>query len=169
MSFASKLGLMLLITCASPLHAQRDSTLDPGARIRVLVPNQPKLLVGTFGGRTDSTLVVDTDSGQVTLPIQDVAQLWVSGSKRHSHAALGALVGGLVGLGAGLVIGSATAQPCPQQGWEAFGCEFGQLPQQGGAALGGLALGVLAGAVIGGSGGGEHWTSVPLAAARPAR
>ena len=73
MSFASKLGFMLLITCAPPLHAQQDSTLDPGARIRVLVPNQPKLLVGTFGGRTDSTLVLDTDSGQVTVPIEDVA------------------------------------------------------------------------------------------------
>lgn len=169
MSFASKLGFMLLITCAPPLHAQQDSTLDPGAQIRVLVPNQPKLLVGTFGGRTDSTLVLDTDSGQVTVPIEDVAQIWVSNGKRHSHAALGALAGGLVGFGAGLVIGSATARPCPQQGWEAVGCGLDQLSQQSGAAFGGLAIGVLVGAVIGGSGGGERWTSVPLAAARPAR
>lgn len=111
MHLTSKLHLALFVlwTGAVPvLHAQQDSTpLHPGTRIRVRMSNHLRPLIGTYSRRTDRTLVVDTDTGRVTVALENVTRLWGSRG-RHSYATAGLGIGAVVGMGAGALIAAAT-------------------------------------------------------------
>ena len=160
--------LAIAVFSAAPtLHAQSDTALVPGRRIRIAAPRvRSDLVVGTLGDRTDSSIVVVTDKGDVTLPIDKVYRLWVSRGKRRSHAAVGALLGGVLGLGVGVALASTVHSSCqPPPG--SFGCGFGNVDAGAGMMLGGVALGVTVGMAIGG--GGERWQSVPVSVLRRRR
>jgi hypothetical protein len=165
MHLTNKLHLALLIlwTGAVPvLHAQQDSTpLQPGTRIRVRMSNHLRPLIGTYFRRTDSTLVVDTDSGRATVVLGSVTGLWASNGKRYSHAALGLAVGAIAGLGAGAAIAAATTSNPRFSGFG--GPDF--TPASEGA-IGGFVLGSLLGVIVGGNIRSEHWISVSVPAPR---
>jgi hypothetical protein len=160
MHLTSKLYLALLILWTVPvpsLHAQQDSTLRPGTRIRVRMSNHLHLLVGTYARRTDSTLVVDTDTGPITVAVANVTGLWVSDGERHSHESMGLALGAIVGLTAGAVIGTATASNARFSGLG--GPDFS--PGSEGAIVG-FVVGSLMGVMVGGSISSERWMQVSM-------
>jgi hypothetical protein len=90
---------------------------------------------GIFAGLGDGGLAVTTSTGLATIPLTEIQGIWI----RRRSTAIGAIAGGAVGVGLGVLYGLAAAGLCE--------CETSSA---GAAALGGLLAGA-GGAVVGGA------------------
>jgi hypothetical protein len=165
-TFTTVVALMSLMPLAS-LPAQTEHRALVGKRVRVTMPDtmrigdlpssaRPLVVIGKLVAMSDSTMSVRNDgtSSYVTVPLSRVQRLEVStGLTRGETAA----IGGLIGLGAGGILGYAGGEDCT-------GNEFICFPREQTAVAG-----ALAGAAIGGvigfiAGRGERWRDASIPA-----
>ena len=102
------LTCMLLLHRPAPLEAQRPArpadTLDPGDRIRVsVVTPTPRLYIGTYQARTDSTLELRSGGSSLTISMRTVTRLEQSRGQKLSVG--GGVIGFLVGGAGGAALG----------------------------------------------------------------
>ena len=102
------LACMLLLHRPAPLEAQRPArpadTLDPGDRIRVsVVTPTPRLYIGTYQARTDSTLQLQSGDSPLTISMRTVTRLEQSRGQKLSVG--GGVIGFLVGGAGGAALG----------------------------------------------------------------
>lgn len=97
--------LLTLLTVMLQVPVEADS----GSRIRITV-NQPskRLFTGTLVSVDADSLRFTDTTGVAAVPIASVARLERSRGRR-SNAGRGALIGGLIGGGAGLLLGIAAS------------------------------------------------------------
>ena len=150
--FATIIGLTLslfgppaLAQGPKPTHTtlhQALAGLRPGTALRVR--QDLNLFQGTLRRVTRNDVVLVENQAEHTLPLGRVDTLWVS---RRGRAGKGALIGGLIGLGTGLIAGAVAA---PEG--------YTDTPKSAHALLGG-GVGLLAGVVLGLLGGSEvrYW------------
>ena len=104
---AMLLASVPLLCPPAPLHAQRAQqadTLAPGDRIRVsVVTPTPRLYIGTYQARTDSTLQLERGGSPLTIAMRTVSRLEQSRGRKLSVA--GGVAGFLVGGAAGAALG----------------------------------------------------------------
>jgi hypothetical protein len=144
--------LLLLALLASPAHlgAQTNPKLLDGTRIRV-TPIGGQSLKGTFKGSGPQGLSYSDETGSLhLLSNESIQRLDMSGGKNRRKAAL---IGGAVGLVAGVLIGAATSGDCTGDCDDPYGVGGDGLAESvatgtgvmiGGAVFGGL------GALVGG-------------------
>lgn len=153
---AIRLATLLLLaaraTAAAPLPAQADSSLAPGARVRVWVgpASAPEWRVGRLVALTSDSLVVErTDvlgHPRLALPLDSVRRLEVHSGGRARAAGIGCLAGGA----AGGFLGASVSDPDSP----GIGARFAVV----GAGLG-CAIGLLVGTAMGV---GREWQVVPI-------
>lgn len=104
------LACMVLLHRPAPLEGQlpqparQADTLDPGDRIRVsVVTPTPRLYIGTYQARTDSTLQLQSGGSPLTIPMTTVTRLEQSRGRKLSVA--GGVLGFLVGGAGGAALG----------------------------------------------------------------
>ncbi len=163
------LGCMALPLASHQLPGQRPADLTLGARVRITADTEVgKPLVGTYAGmdsgwirvRVPDPLRVDPSgaptSKTVSVPLGPRSRLEVSRGQR-SRAGKGALIGGLVGGGAGLLLGVAAAS-------ENSGSSFFEVGPGEVAAVTGMlgALGAGVGALIGAGSRMDRWEPIEL-------
>ncbi len=134
--------------------------VDSGSRIRITVNKPSKhFFIGTLVSADADSLRFADSSGVSAIPIASVDRLERSRGRR-SNAGRGALIGGLIGAGAGLVLGLAAS--AEEGGWYEVGAED--------VAVATVFLGAIAGSVgalIGAASKGERWEPVILRDAVP--
>lgn len=87
-----------------PQPARQADTLDPGDRIRVsVVTPTPRLYIGTYQARTDSTLQLQSGDSPLTISMRTVTRLEQSRGRKLSVA--GGVLGFLVGGAGGAALG----------------------------------------------------------------
>ena len=139
----------LLLSSLSTLATAQPA---PGERVRVAAGDERRF-VGRLVSLDPTTIAVRVDSGEWRSPSAAVRVLEVRARRSRLR---GALVGSLVGFGAGAIVGYTTAEECEREfiGGE---CLVAPVTNAGAAAI----LGVLGGALGAGAGalvwGGERW------------
>jgi len=147
-------GLVLMVVLLAPGSwvAAQDSTLTPagrqaviralpvGQRIRIERPGGARL-EGAFSAASGDSLVMAGDLGLAQLSSSDIDKLWVRGRATKTGAIVGGIVGLLAGVGYGLLVGEVI-------------CNNEDCNADTGAAvavlgLGGAAVGTGGGALIG--------------------
>jgi hypothetical protein len=150
--------LALQILNAADLSAQQ-ATLDvlPGTRVRVTASNLVAPLVASFlQQRGDTALFIEDGAGRGiwTINVAQITRLERSNGEQRSNrpkVIRGAIIGGTVGLGGGLLF-AATAKPSdPTKTYDRL--------LTGGV---GLVVGGAIGAFIGTRFAQERWTNIPL-------
>ncbi|UCF21029.1 MAG: hypothetical protein JSU87_06470 [Gemmatimonadota bacterium] len=156
---------LLLIAASSGAQAQDKRTLAAGDRVRLTAPSvSTRQFEGEVVALRPDTLVVDARiwerarmqwrQQEAMIPLQSLTALEISRGKK-SNVGKGALTGGLIGAGIGLVIGIGAASE--DGGFIEFGPEV--VPA---AAVTVGACGAGIGALIGLLSPGERWEEVPL-------
>ena len=167
--------LSTLCAFAPAAAAQNAAPLGKGARVRVVIPaadGQPERYVAGSLVRLEGDTVVLASGGLALAGVQTVAlgrgrRLEVLASS-HGHGGKGAVLGAAFGALAGVVVGAATWQPCPQQGGFACIVYPSQGTQMAGGAILGAAGGALVGLVIGASIRDARWVPLETAGVRVA-
>lgn len=166
-STSMALVTLLAITPVVSLAAQTEPLVLVGKRVRITIPDtmgtgepptsaRPLVVIGQLVAFNDSTMSVRNEAGpgDVTLARSRVQRLEVSkGSNRRRSA----VTGGLIGLGAGGILGYAAGDDCSDRQFICF-------PQEETAVAGaffGAALGSLVGLVVGYD---ERWQDTALPA-----
>jgi hypothetical protein len=142
--------LMAPATGHSQVSAANDVQVDTGSRVRIASPVfGGKKQVATVVSFTPDTLVLRQGASTTyrSIATSDIAALEVS-TGRYSRKAKGALLGVLIGAGAGATLGYLAYQEPDCQGFECIGNIFGPNSKGASAAFGG-ALGGIVGALIG--------------------
>lgn len=106
---AAVLAAGMQATIAGSMQGQEPTTSFPGARVRVTLRDRPdRWLIGTVVGQSGDSLRLDERDSHAMLavPTERLAALQVSRG-RHSHAALGALIGLAAGVAFGLIATAA--------------------------------------------------------------
>jgi hypothetical protein len=134
------LGMLALSLLAQPCQAQGlDSTsvalLKPDRFVRIQVPDFGRVQ-GNVGAVTPADLTLVTEEGSRTVHLAAVDTLWVRGRRTK----LGAIIGGVVGLGGGVFLGLLAEALCENS------CEGDAVLTLG---LLGTGTGALTGAIIG--------------------
>ena len=97
----------LLLHPPAPLHAQKaqqPATLQPGDRIRVsVVTPTPRLYIGTYQTRSDSTLQLESGGSPLVIAMRTVSLVEQSRGRKLSVA--GGVLGFLVGGAGGTALG----------------------------------------------------------------
>ena len=148
--------LLAVVTAVGVASAQAD-TVPRGTRVRITPSTPSSVIVGELIGASDSVLVVRTQGyrGDVTIARAAVMRLEVSrGTRRHTSAGWGALIG--MGIG-GLAGFAAGEDRC---GGDAWFCIKRPLAAVLGGATG-VATGSLIGLIVGSF---ERWSdsAVPV-------
>ena len=146
---------ILALAALSPLAAQapapsgaRASAISEGDTLRLWV-ERAQWVRGVYTGRVGDTLRVLVDQTLMEVPVARVRSAQVQRGLRRSPG--GMLVLGILGAGAGLVIGGALGMSLECGG--SCGANDGEMGGFGGAVSGGamgLLLGGIAGAALGG-------------------
>lgn len=171
MRFRVSISFFLAVTSAISAQGQAriESVLQPGARVRYLVPHAPRSFTGVVERVETASILVRPDGLDVSihLGMDSLRSLAVYGGVRS--AGDGAGRGFVAGLTIGAVIGSvATTAVWLSSADER--CQDCWVSSTGAVAvlsvLGSLGLGLLGG-VLGGAAPGELWHDVPLRKSRP--
>lgn len=104
----------LLCANSNSGSAQTTPSYHPGALIRLRTSAQPsEWQVGTFLGRDSDSIRIQLPalSRPASIPVLAITSLEIS-SGRRSNSRKGALIGGLVGVGTGLLFIPAAAEAC---------------------------------------------------------
>ncbi|NIM48165.1 MAG: hypothetical protein GTN78_20805 [Gemmatimonadales bacterium] len=150
-------AVLLVVPFATAVAQQQPPPLEPGQRVRVTVPTRDmNKHVETFRRLRGDTLVLES----MRCPLSDVTRLEVHRGEK-SKAGKGALFGGLVGAGLGVVASVV---------WAAHDCEFidnvGCEGEEVAVMAGGTAILGAAGALLGAGVGAliqtDRWEEVPL-------
>ena len=162
--------LLVFALLALPAHlgAQTNPELLAGTRIRVTSPGGESLN-GTFEGLGPQGLSFSDETGSLhLLSNESIRRLDMSGGKNRRKAAL---IGGAVGLVAGVLIGAATSGDCTGDCYDPYGVGGDGLTEAaatgtgamiGGAVFGGL--GALAGGLFFAP---ERWLRVDFGSGSP--
>ena len=148
----------LLAGAAAPALAQ-DTTLIPGAQVRVIAVGADRWVIGKLLALPrDTVTVLDSVSGESkALALASLARFEVSRGRRR-QTGRGAWIGAVAGGVLGAVLGAVTYEECS-------GFCLAPDPGPGGSAvLGGLLGGVFGlgiGALVGSASTGERWVPVP--------
>ena len=146
-------SLICVALCGEVLAQHTESTLDlravidslePAAKVRVLLLPTGTMLEGRQLGRTDSSLILDNKPDDRTIHLSSIEQLWVRGDARWQVTMVGAAVGLLLGAGIGYAIGSSIFD---DGGWDSAHNEATAYGVVIGAGVG-LAIGAIAGRTI---------------------
>ncbi len=157
-AFAGALVLLSMLLGSAAL-AQRDSSIAPGARVKLALAHPQKrslVYTGTVVAVTDSSVVLRPDRArwETEIPRDSIARVQLSRGKQRGHTALR---GVLIGAAAGAALGAVAGEDCSHS--TEFICfDRSETIPAGALAFGGL--GGLVGFLIGG----ERW-SAPLAPA----
>lgn len=147
-------ALVVLILCCplSDLAAQ-DTTLAPGARLRVTSGQRvPYIETGRYYALTDTNLVLSRDTILLPLPLADITRVEVSRGRKPG------IVGGVVGLLLGAAAGGVIACTANRDDYGVFCGGQDDTKLVIGAAIGGAA-GAALGALIFRR---ERWAEVDL-------
>ena len=156
----------LLIAVSNNSHAQEEPPVTPGDRVRIKAPTiSTRQFEGEVVALRSDTLIIDAriwergrmqwrDQPQAKIPVASVDRIDISRGKK-SNVGKGAITGGLIGAGIGLVIGIGAA--AEDGGFFDFGPEV--VPA---AVLAVGAYGAGIGALIGLIMPGERWEEVPV-------
>ena len=145
-------SLAFSLALVGPAAGQQGGPLAPGVRLRVTTAapaarTQP----GVHRGFTDSTLVLATSDGVISIPLRAVTRLEVSQDRRPS------VVGGIVGLLVGGATGGLAGCAANRDSYGVFCAGQSDTKVAVGAALGGIA-GAAVGALLFRR---ERWELVP--------
>jgi hypothetical protein len=149
-------ALLLALAGTAASAGAQLTELQPGARVRVTAPGAiAGRLDVTVISRTADTLVIASPSlASVPVPISRITSLEVSrGSSRVAGALYGAMWGGAIGVGLGLLTESS---------YGCSDCYYDNGSRGEWVIAGGIAYGSI-GAVIGAIAGRERWESFDLA------
>jgi hypothetical protein len=131
-----------------------QSQTEPGARVRVTTNNQKKMVGTLMSADADSVRLISSKNRRVvSVPTASIVRLEKSGGRRSNFGG-GALIGGLVGGGVGLLLG-VLASTDNSGWWEVGGEEIAA-----GTAVLGLA-GAGLGTIIGGVSHKDKWERLP--------
>jgi hypothetical protein len=154
----------LAFALSDPAAAQDASPLGPGVRVRVSVAASGDRLKGTVQAVDQDLLSVISDDHQlVKIPRSNITRL-ETGWGRKGNARKGFIIGGLIGVGAGL-IACAVSEENDFDDFDDFhyhdyegceGAEWAGIPIAAGAVYGGL------GALIGHFIKSERWVEMPI-------
>lgn len=130
------LALLPLASLDAQTRSAATASVAPGATVRAA--RSGVRLTGRVQNATHDTLLVALEEGDaLRLPLADVDTLWRAGRATGRGAAIGAVAGGilLAGFGVLAVQGLCETSDCSDDTWK--------------AALGGAAIGAAGGAVLG--------------------
>lgn len=147
-------ALVVLVLCC-PLRdlAAQDTTLAPGARLRVTSGHRvPYIETGRYYALTDTNLVLSRDTILLPLPLADISRVEVSRGRKPG------MVGGVVGLLLGAAAGGVIACTANRDDYGVFCGGQDDTKLVIGAAIGGAA-GAALGALIFRR---ERWAEVDL-------
>jgi hypothetical protein len=142
-------------------NAQALADLRAGARARVFTIEGGKTVGTVTAISADSISLTDgrTDAVSPAISMTQVSRLQVSNGRNRGR---GALMKGLIGLGAGAASGgllaAATYSEEPSNGWCIIVCSRGEAAAFGAVAGGGV--GLIIGALVGAATGWETWSNV---------
>ncbi|HET9983344.1 MAG TPA: hypothetical protein VFQ38_07145 [Longimicrobiales bacterium] len=150
--------LLALLALATTARAQEAPRLGPGTRLRVTVVRpSAQVYTGTFGTRTDTTLVLSGGASSRSIPLSSIGRLeWSAGRKPG-------ILGGVLGLVVGVAAGGAAGCAANRDSYGVFCGGQDDTKVVVGAALGGLA-GATAGALLLRR---ERWRPVELGRLQP--
>jgi len=160
--------LLTVLTLPAQAGAQSNAELPTGTRIRV-TPLTGQSLKGTFQGSGPEGLSLSDQAGSLrVLANASIQRLDMSAGKNRRKAAL---IGGAVGLVAGVLIGAATSGDCAGDCDDPYGVG-GSSPVESvavgtGALLGGVVFGGLGAGIGGLFFAPERWVRVELRPGRP--
>lgn len=160
---------IVLLLSPEVIHAQRQSQLQVGSVVKI-VPQRGKPVVGRVASLTVDSIGVfrpaDSASVGTMFSRNDFRSIQLYAGRNRVQ---GALSGGLIGLGAGAVIGAVIGyftftdenNTCGQNNFCicVVACDSGSSAALGGILLGGA--GLIGGVIYGAATGTERWIDVP--------
>jgi hypothetical protein len=156
------LEIVVALGCvAGVASAQAYPELQPGTRVRIRASNIVGQMTGKIASRTADVVVVDDERGTVmTLPFSELSDVQVSRGVNHSRGALqGAMWGGGLGLGAGLMFAALPNSARNSQSGFGLGP-----PSDAEGVFIGAGGGLVLGAALGALGGSERWERIRVPA-----
>ena len=166
---AASAALAANVSLASPVAAQGDPASLVGSRVR-LTTSQVSFapLIGRVVSVEGDHIVLersptdDQPPGAVRITLADVESVWLSAGRRR-NAGKGAWVGGVIGFGAGALLGAVGGGAFSEcREGEFFFCDD-MSPAEGAGIFGafGAGVGALVGVAIGALTKSERWDEVP--------
>jgi hypothetical protein len=159
--FLAVLGLTLALPPG--LSGQELRDLGRGDRVRVTPSDGPSLKGSFLGLGPRGLSLLDSSEGEYTIPVSSLRVLEMSAGPNRKK---GALIGGGVGLVAGLLLGAATSGDCYGACDDPYGVGGDDLVEATATGLGALLGGVILGAVGVGAGATffapERWVTIEL-------
>lgn len=159
--FLAFLGLTLASPPGLPGQDLRD--LERGDRVRVTPSDGPSLKGSFLGLGPRGLSLLDSSEGENTIPISSLRVLEISAGPNRKK---GALIGGGVGLVAGMLLGAATSGDCYGACDDPYGVGGDDLVEATATGLGAIMGGVIFGGIGAGAGAfffaPERWVTIEL-------
>jgi len=150
-----------------PLGAAAAQAVQPKSGDRIRITATPYSLKNRIARvlnvRSDTLLLQVGWTDTLAVALDRVTRLEVSTASRR-FARRGAVIGSLIGVATGAISGYASGDDDNPTGWNFFARTASEKARLGGTILG--VTGLVIGAVWGANTVSDHWTSVPLGAAK---